>query len=132
MGDYTVANGTRNKNYSSYNVAKSKLVKALNIQPRAAYIHNALGLVYNYQEVYDSAYYHFKKAKQLINSWSSPVNNIGENLLDQYKYDEAKTELESSLGLKGSSAFVRVSQLKRQAVDKLINNVDPEQVLDYM
>ena len=36
------------------------------------------------------------------------------------------------LGLKGSSAFVRVSQLKRQAVDKLINNVDPEQVLDYM
>ena len=93
----------RNKNYSSYNVAKSKLVKALNIQPRAAYIHNALGLVYNYQEVYDSAYYHFKEAKQLINSWSSPVNNIGENLLDQYKYDEAKTELESSLGLKGSN-----------------------------
>lgn len=37
-----------------------------------------------------------------------------------------------TLGLKGSSAFVRVSQLKRQAVDKLINNVDPEQVLDYM
>ena len=36
------------------------------------------------------------------------------------------------LGLKESSAFVRVSQLKRQAVDKLINNVDPEQVLDYM
>jgi len=36
------------------------------------------------------------------------------------------------LGLKGSSAFVRVSQLKRQAVDKLINNVDPKQVLDYM
>ena len=36
------------------------------------------------------------------------------------------------LGITGSSAFVRVSQLKRQAVDKLINNVDPEQVLDYM
>ena len=36
------------------------------------------------------------------------------------------------LGLKGSSAFVRVSQLKRQAVDKLITNVKPEQVLDYM
>jgi len=38
----------------------------------------------------------------------------------------------NKLGLKGSSAFVRVSQLKRQAVDKLINNVKPEQVLDYM
>ena len=41
-------------------------------------------------------------------------------------------EIADTLGLKGSSAFVRVSQLKRQAVDKLINNVDPEQVLDYM
>ena len=38
----------------------------------------------------------------------------------------------NTLGLKGSSAFVRISQLKRQAVDKLIDNVDPEQVLDYM
>jgi len=41
-------------------------------------------------------------------------------------------EIADTLGLKGSSAFVRVSQLKRQAVDKLIENVDHEQVLDYM
>ena len=36
------------------------------------------------------------------------------------------------LGIKGSSAYVRVSQLKRQAVDKLIERVDHSQVLDYL
>jgi len=45
---------------------------------------------------------------------------------------QSAQSIADTLGLEGSSAFVRVSQLKRQAVDKLINNVDPEQVLDYM
>jgi len=45
---------------------------------------------------------------------------------------ESAQSIADRLGLKGSSAFVRISQLKRQAVDKLIENVDPEQVLDYL
>lgn len=45
---------------------------------------------------------------------------------------QSAQSIADTLGLKGSSAFVRISQLKRQAVDKLIDNVDPEQVLDYM
>ena len=36
------------------------------------------------------------------------------------------------LGIEGSGAYVRVSQLKKQAVDKLIDNVDHSQVLDYL
>ena len=36
------------------------------------------------------------------------------------------------IGIKGSSAYVRVSQLKKQAVQKLIDNVDYTQVLDYL
>jgi RNA polymerase sigma factor (sigma-70 family) len=36
------------------------------------------------------------------------------------------------LDIKGTSSYVRVSQLKRQAVDKLIDNVDHSQVLDYL
>ena len=36
------------------------------------------------------------------------------------------------LGIEGSSAYVRVSQLKKQAVDKLIENVDHSQVLDFL
>lgn len=36
------------------------------------------------------------------------------------------------IGIKGDSAYVRVSQLKRQAVNKLIERVDHSQVLDYL
>ena len=36
------------------------------------------------------------------------------------------------IGIKGSSAYVRVSQLKKQAVQKLIDTVDHSQVLDYL
>ena len=41
-------------------------------------------------------------------------------------------EIAEYLGIEGSGAYVRVSQLKKQAVDKLIENVDHSQVLDYL
>ena len=41
-------------------------------------------------------------------------------------------EIAEHLGIEGSGAYVRVSQLKKQAVDKLIENVDHSQVLDYL
>jgi RNA polymerase sigma factor (sigma-70 family) len=36
------------------------------------------------------------------------------------------------LKIEGSGAYVRVSQLKKQAVNKLIQNVDHSQVIDYL
>jgi len=36
------------------------------------------------------------------------------------------------LNIKGLADFVRVSQIKREAVDKLIDNVDPNQVIDFL
>ena len=42
------------------------------------------------------------------------------------------TEIANKLNIGGSSSYVRVSQLKKQAVDKLIENVDHSQVLDYL
>jgi DNA-directed RNA polymerase specialized sigma subunit len=36
------------------------------------------------------------------------------------------------LGIRGNSAYVRVSQMKRQAIDKLINNVEYSQVVDFL
>ena len=42
------------------------------------------------------------------------------------------TEIAKRLDINGSSSYVRVSQLKKQAVDKLIENVDHSQVLDYL
>jgi len=41
-------------------------------------------------------------------------------------------EIANYLDIEGSGAYVRVSQLKKQAVDKLITNVDHSQVLDYL
>ena len=42
------------------------------------------------------------------------------------------TEIADYLGIEGASSYVRISQLKRQAVDKLIENVDHSQVLDFV
>ena len=37
-----------------------------------------------------------------------------------------------TLGVKGSSSYVRISQLKKQAIDKLVDNVNYSQVVDYL
>jgi RNA polymerase sigma factor (sigma-70 family) len=41
-------------------------------------------------------------------------------------------QIAKKLNINGSSAYVRVSQLKKQAVNKLIENVDHSQVIDYL
>ena len=41
-------------------------------------------------------------------------------------------EIAKELGIEGVSAYVRISELKKQAVEKLIANVDHSQVLDYL
>ena len=41
-------------------------------------------------------------------------------------------DIASHLGIRGDSAYVRVSQLKKQAIDKLIDNVDYSQVVDFL
>ena len=50
--------------------------------------------------------------------------------LDCDKHSAA--EIAKHLGIKGTSSYVRVSQLKKQAVDKLIANVDHSQVVDFL
>ena len=42
------------------------------------------------------------------------------------------TEIANYLEIEGSSSYVRVSQLKKQAVDTLIENVDHSQVIDFL
>ena len=50
--------------------------------------------------------------------------------LDGQKW--SANEIATALEIKGVSAYVRVSELKKQAVQKLIDNVDHSQVLDYL
>ena len=41
-------------------------------------------------------------------------------------------EIAEILGIKGTSSYVRISQLKKLAIDKLIEKVPYSQVLDYL
>ena len=41
-------------------------------------------------------------------------------------------QIADKLGISGVSNYVRVSEIKKQAVDKLIDSVDHSQVLDYL
>lgn len=41
-------------------------------------------------------------------------------------------EIADLLGIDGPSSYVRISEIKKQAIKKLIDNVDSSQVLDYL
>ena len=41
-------------------------------------------------------------------------------------------QIANILQIQGTSSYVRVSQLKKQAVQRLIDNVDHSQVIDYL
>tara|TARA_Y100001973_G_C5187984_1_gene329092 strand:+ start:1115 stop:1870 length:756 start_codon:yes stop_codon:yes gene_type:complete len=41
-------------------------------------------------------------------------------------------EIAKKIGLSGTSAYVRVSEIKKEAIQKLIDNVDHSQVVDYL
>ena len=45
---------------------------------------------------------------------------------------KSANDIATGLDIKGVSAYVRVSELKKQAVNKLIDNVDHSQVIDYL
>jgi RNA polymerase sigma factor (sigma-70 family) len=50
--------------------------------------------------------------------------------LDGDKY--SANEIADKLGIEGASSYVRISELKKQAVNKLINSVDHSQVFDFL
>jgi len=79
--------------------------------------------------------------EQLLNAYLLSLLNkyLTENevfvLSKSYGLDGNKMsakKIAEALDIKGVSAYVRVSELKKQAVQKLIDNVDHSQVLDYL
>ena len=79
--------------------------------------------------------------EQLLNAYLLSLLNkyLTENevfvLSKSYGLDGDKMsakKIAEALDIKGVSAYVRVSELKKQAVQKLIDNVDNSQVLDYL
>jgi len=62
-------------------------------------------------------------------------NNEYEVLRLSYGLDcepHSAKEIAAKLNLSGTGSYVRVSELKKQAVQTLIDNVDHSQVLDYL
>lgn len=41
-------------------------------------------------------------------------------------------EIAEALDIKGVSDYVRISQIKREAIDKLIDTVDPDSIIDFL
>jgi DNA-directed RNA polymerase specialized sigma subunit len=41
-------------------------------------------------------------------------------------------EIANKLQINGTANYVRVSQMKKEAIEKLVDNVSPEQVIDYL
>ena len=99
---------------------------------------------------YINQFFLFESNKLLKSRGRLKINNVV-NKLNNTKYsnmswtDEKVAKLKSLwgkgntaseiadiLGIEGSSSYVRVSQLKKQAVDKLIENVDHSQVIDFL
>ena len=89
----------RDKNYNEYSKAKLLLKEALELEPKAAYIHNAIGLVLNYEEKYEESSKYYAKAIELVPSWSYPVNNLALNYLAKNQYNEANELLQKAIEL---------------------------------
>jgi len=78
---------------------------------------------------------------QILNIY---LKGLMEKYLDKNEYEvlrmsygldcdkHSANEIASKLSIKGSGAYVRVSELKKAAVQKLIDNVDHSQVLDFL
>ncbi|MEE9408423.1 MAG: tetratricopeptide repeat protein [Polaribacter sp.] len=79
----------RNKQFSKYPLAKSKLEEALKKEKKAAYVYNALGIVLNYEENYEESGRNYIKANKLIPTWTFPINNLGTNFLEKADYTNA-------------------------------------------
>jgi len=72
------------------------------------------------------------------------IKGLMEKYLDKNEYEVLRLSygldcdkhpaqcIADKLGIKGASAYVRVSELKKQAVQKLIDSVDHSQVLDFL
>jgi hypothetical protein len=47
-------------------------------------------------------------------------------------YKHSANEIADILNIDGASAYVRISEIKKQAIKKLVDNVDANQVIDYL
>jgi uncharacterized caspase-like protein/tetratricopeptide (TPR) repeat protein len=66
------------------------LRRAVELDPRAAYAYNALGVAYEIDEDADKAFDTFKRAAELAPSWSLPQFHLGQYFFNKGKIDKAE------------------------------------------
>ena len=72
---------------SLINVGMVEQQKALQLDDKAAYIHNEIGLLYRLKRDNESAIIKFEKAREIAPKWAIPVSNLGNAYLSQEKYE---------------------------------------------
>jgi RNA polymerase sigma factor (sigma-70 family) len=90
-----------------------------------------------YQIVDDSEPYNIQLMNVYLKSLMQKYLNENEYEVLRLSYGldcdkHSANEIAAKLNIKGASAYVRVSELKKQAVQALIDNVDHSQVLDFV
>lgn len=89
----------RGKQYRNYDQAKTLLTEALQLEPDAAFVLHALGLLAEYQNDFPLAEHYYRKAIELIPTWTYPRSSLGNVLRDQNRYKEAIAVFEEVIRL---------------------------------
>lgn len=84
------------------------LQKAVTLDPRAAYLHNALAVAYRQEKDMANAMASFTRAATLAPNWSLPRFQIGALYLAQNQYDKAADEFATAVTLDPSDAISRL------------------------
>ncbi|HXG94940.1 MAG TPA: tetratricopeptide repeat protein [Blastocatellia bacterium] len=84
------------------------LKRAIELDPRAAYAYNALGIAYEKDEKNDKAKDNFERAAQLAPHWSLPHSHLGIQYYIRGKTDRAEEEFKEAIRLDPRLAFARL------------------------
>jgi tetratricopeptide (TPR) repeat protein/uncharacterized caspase-like protein len=76
--------------------AMTRLERAITLNPRAAYAHNALGLAYEMERNNDKALESFRRAAELAPQWSLPRAHLGVIYLQQGKFEQSEREIKAA------------------------------------
>ncbi len=71
---------------SLFEIALREQQRALALDEKSAYVHNEIGLLYQYKKSFAAAETHFKRAFELVPTWSIPVANLSALYCETQQY----------------------------------------------
>ena len=77
--------------------AFSHQLKAYELEPDAAYIHNELGILYHARQEYEKAKFHYERAIAIAPLWSLPYSNLANLYFSEQDYPTSKYFAEQAL-----------------------------------